>query len=454
MGGYPGSAKNMINLFGITIEAPGLNAGHYFDELLISVAKKNSERDVLRQFLTPRISEIITQAKVESAATEVNDFRPQTVDFYLSQLKSTGVYEKMVLKVISSDHQFSSAKTAKDILDGRRPELSSTFPGDHKKAENLVVGSVNSAIGPSECREYLTRKTVKTKIQDIAKDLFYAVNHGLSAEQSTRFIGIIYDLDKIKTADFTNPIRIKENIIHSLQTNKPLNLIHIKCLRFTYPYGNRLQLIDHTSDCQVPTKLGTIHHPASEVGYFNRLNNIQSVFSNYGVTTNLHILINDQDLSDYFPNNTGDGIIPDVDLVNAKTDMDNYHHHLASIVDGSVKYFRQYLSDHQLLEKFDSYRLTTLNNLNRGLSVIPENLIESRVNYRYQSNTKIFSVNPGRQFARQRVYAQLASLQALSVLGRDDILVESAKGEEARLIGGYKTGALPVIFTKLFDHVS
>jgi len=57
-------------------------------------------------------------------------------------------------------------------------------------------------------------------------------------------MGILYDLEKIKTADFTNPNKIKENILHSIQTSEPLEFIHIKCLRFSYPGGNSLRLLD------------------------------------------------------------------------------------------------------------------------------------------------------------------------------------------------------------------
>ena len=70
-----------------------------------------------------------------------------------------------------------------------------------------------------------------------------------------------------------------------------------------------------------------------------------------------------------------------------------------------------------------------------------------------ESNGKILEVNPGRDFARTRVLAQLASMMSLGVIGRPGtILVEEDKGEENRLIGGVGKDALPVIFVKLRDE--
>jgi hypothetical protein len=446
-GGHPGSAKRMINIFGIKIEAPRMNTSHLFDELLVSVAKKESERNILRQFLTARIPEIITHVKEESTGIKVDDLKSQTLDFYLSQLKTTGIYEKMVLKVISSDYQFSSARIAKEILNGRQPTLPSTFPGDHKKAETLVIGAVSSSIGPKECQEYLARKFVKSYVQEIARDLFYAVNNNLNSEQSLKYMAILYELNKLKTADFTNNIQIKKNLIKSITTGEPVNLIHIKCLRFTYPKGNSLRLLDHTLADDHQNNFS--RRPQDETPIFVKLKLIKSIFENNGINSNFSILVSDQDLTDYFPKG-GEGIIPDDDLKKTKTDIIKYQLAVSRLAPfASVKYLRQYLDEQDLLSAFDSSRQKIISELSRGVSALRENFIEEKVNYRFESNSRIFTSKPNRNFARSRVYAQVASLQSLSVLGQENILIEEDHGNDNQFIGGYRHTALPVIFVNL-----
>jgi len=448
----------MINLFGTTIEAPPISDGHYFDSLLVAAAKKENERRMLKDFLLgdslagrPRLGEIVIQAQNEALfCSNPLDFKSQAIEFYLSQLKQTGIYERMVLELISRDHVFRSADIANQLLKGKSPKLPDYFPGDHKQAESLVVGALSSSIGDKECQQYLTRKLVKARIQEIAKDLFFAINHGLDPEQTTRFLSIIYELNQIKAADFTNTLGIKNNILTAILTGHPLQLIHIKCLRFTYPHGNRLKLLTHIGVDNSPVNFS--RRPQSEQPIFDRLKHLSDLFLRHRINTNFLILVSDQDILDYFPNG-GQGFVPDQDLEIAHQDLELYRQAVAdSAPFATVELFRKFLALTRRIDSFDHQRKTIISQLKSGRSALPENYVESKVDYRYKSNTKIFSTcPPDRNFARTRVYAQVASLQSLAILGSDVILIEEDHGNDNQYIGGHKSTALPVIFTKLKD---
>ena len=123
-------------------------------------------------------------------------------------------------------------------------------------------------------------------------------------------------------------------------------------------------------------------------------------------------------------------------------------------MEDNVLFLRQYLELENILGHFDKVRSDHLRKLQSGGGILSEGYVESRVNYRFESNARIFTDDPGRDFARIRVYAQLASLQALSVLkGKNNssprILIEEDREDENKYIGGNNASALPVIFIKL-----
>jgi|GEM_PF-6209123 len=430
----------MINIFGTTIEAPKINDSHFIDNLLVEIAKKDSERKILKEFLIDKLEEITQKAISQTESMDVSGINPQTLSFYLTQLKLSGAFENMVLKTIDNN-------TSRQILQGKSPILPPDFPGQHKLAEVLVYGSISSSIGSQECRQYLTYRNIQTHLQSISKDLFYATNNGLNVEQSLRFMGIMYEFEKLKTTDFTNSSQIKKNIVNSIVAGVPLALVHIKCLRFTYPGGDRLSLLTHTLPDNNPSNFS--RRPQDESPIFDNLMHVKSVISNFGINVQLTLLVSDQDIIDYFPRG-GDGIIPDEDIISAQSAVIKYAKVVQSRAPFSkVELLRQYLECHGLLAQFEQIRDKIISELNRGQSTISEKFVESKVNYRFESNSKIFKNRTDRNFARTRVYSQVASLQALSVLGQDCILIEEDHGNDNRFIGGYKQSALPVIFVEL-----
>ena len=446
-GGHPGANK-MINIFGTTIEAPKTDGNQYFECLLTEAVKKDSERAVLRQFLSPRFEEIVVGAKKAIAGVDVAQLKPLAQIHYISQLKLSGSYEKMVLATMNSP-------ISRRLLQGKHPPLPSTFPRDHKLAESLVVGTVSSSIGERECREYLAYKKVKSRIQDIAQDMFFAVNNGLTSEQTQNYLSVIYELEKLKTAEFTNYPQIRQNILKSIKTNQTLELAHMKCLRFTFPHGNRLSLLEHTDDAIVVTKNNETHHPKSESKLFDRLENILSIFIKSKLNIKLTILVSDQEINDYFPDSNTFGMLPRVDLANVHRSL---HKYLCAVKQRfpihQVLFLREHLSNNNMLSTYDQTRSNILHNLSTGKSIYPENFVESRVDYRYESNSRIFTNPPDRMVARVQINGVLASMAALCVLGSKYILIEDDRGDENNYIGGHGKSAIPVIFCKLRDKAN
>lgn len=455
----------MINLFGITITAPDIVSGSYYDYMLVNAANIDSERKILGCFLQgnslmgqSRIVEITVKAEEKAkSAGDLLTHKSQAQSFYLEQLKQNYLpngqtaYEDMVLQVISAGN-FPSAYTARQLHLGKRvSKLPVSFPRDHKKAESVVVGTVFESVGSDECRDFLVRKIVRQQIQELAKEMFFAVNQGLNVEQIDKYLTLIYELNKLKTADATNLKGIKKNIINSILTNSAVELVHIKCLRFAYPEGRRLQLIDHVYEDQLYRgHRGYSRRPQDETPIFSRLQQLSSIFELSGIKANLSIFLSDQDLIDYFPDNNSEGLFPEDDLITAQTSLLRYLDAVTIAAPyAHVAFLRFHLSDSGRLRTFDSLRLSKIRELTTGNSPIPEAFIESKVDYRYQSNAKIFNPPPSRQFARSRVIAQVASLQALSVLGQEVILIEEDHGNDNNFIGGYKNSALPVFFTDL-----
>jgi len=444
--------------------------------LLEKAVKKPSERKILRYFLedsslsgVSRLQEL--EAESERIAQETivdkipNNYRQGVIDLYLGRLKTdrvtdgTSLYLDLIYRLILNQNP----KLARDIRKLRSGVIAPTdmprsFPKQFKKAEALLIGKLRSELGSEQFRRFLAYQGLAQRIRSIAKNVRFAINNGLNERQTARFLGLVYELEKNQAAQPTNARGFKDTIVRAIFSGETLDLIHIKCLRFTYPYGNRMCLIPHIADTQVPTKDGGLHRPLSEVKLFSRLTAIVNIFSYFGVRVRQLILLSDQDLDDYFPNG-GEGVVPNEDILAARQDLACYQKAVETATEAEVYYLRDYLFQTGRLSAFDQKRQSVIAVLKLGKSHLPEGFIEERINYRHASNLRIFANPPSRQFARDRIYAQLASMQALAVLGSKSpdacgvILIEESKGDENQFIGGVKKSALPVYFVNLRDNL-
>ena len=460
-----------MTLFGTKVRIEAFRRLDLLNTLSAEVAKRSDERKILENFLLlPSASGVdrfaeLTRDSEDIAKNDllVNGARDVVVDYVQKQMGNltTGVgvsiYRDLVLQVIEKEGDKSCRIVAKAMRQGKSftsDQLPASFPVANNKAETLLQGKIRSEVGDDEYRDYLCAKRLKSLVCVVAKDLFTGVNNGLDPDKVLNFMGIMYELRKLETAVPTNTQRIKNNIIQALMSGSELKLLHIKCLRFTYPEGNRLQLIEHSDDVEIRNKGGEIYRPVGEKNLIPRLVNVGNILEAFGVRVRMIVLLSDQDLLDYFPNGGG-GMVPDSDLAVAKGSLEKYKKAL-QVQDERIEviYLRNYLRTHGSLAEFDRRRNGSLRKLTSRNSFLSEGLVESRVNYRFESNRKIFVNDPGRHFARERVNSQLASMLSLGVLGgQETIVVEEDRGEENKLVGGTGKDSLPVVFIKLRDII-
>lgn len=468
-----------INVFGETINISRVTGNaQYFEKNLSEVVEKTREKRIMKKFLDGkslsgkrRLKEIIEGVSLDINSLEGkldSSQRDLVTQFYTDNLKakasnqSDSLYHDLAFRLVKIEKSFDFKKQLNRFQRGKIAvtDLPDSFPGEFKKAETLLVGKIRSEIGEKEYRSYLRHKELMVRLRIIARDLFYAVNSGLSPEGVEKYMAVRFELRRLQESVPTNSNKLKKNIVTAIRDGVQLELVHIKCLRFTYPYGKRLQIIEDLEDSPVPTKNGGLHYPLSEEKALDRLRHIFNIFTEFGVPVKMVVLLSDQDLIDYFP--TKDcSFLPAEDIEKAPNSIERYKEKLNRAIDfGEVDYFRDYLHQRNQLKKFDQIREETIQELQRGKSIYPESLVEERVDYRCQSNESIFVNCPDRQFARERVYAQLGSLQALTVLGlngerenRPVILIEEDYGDQNKYIGGKRRSALPVYFTKLRNKV-
>ena len=330
----------VINFFGETIMIPSVKNIPEIDSLLCEVAKRKEERVILREFISEQIDtrrtrfdELVSNARKE-AEEEPNlvVYKSKAVDFFMQILKKRktisgiSVYESLVLGLIekigdSRCQEYSRKARSKQGVQGPIP---ATLPGNHKKAEVLLDGKLGSDIEENEIQFYLTNIILLRELSLCSKDLFFAVNLGLDTQQVLTFMRIAYDLRRLSTALATNEIVIRKAVVEAIRNGTPLEMIHIKCLRFTYPHGNRLQIIDDLEDHTILNRDGKVHQPISEKDFPPRLKSFKRVFEERGIQIILTILLSDQDLDDYFPGGNTTGVVPSEDLIRAKESLVRY----------------------------------------------------------------------------------------------------------------------------------
>jgi len=462
-----------VNIFGQTIDVPRVNgSGKYFDEKLKKIVERKEERRVMRGFLDDRslagkirFEEIVdkVRTKVEVPDGELDSQqRDLATRFYIERLKSQpsgqadSLYHDLALRLVRNGKRASFRKQL-DKLQRKKiavTDLPDTFPGEFKKAETLLVGKIRSEIGRREYQSYLHHKELLSQLRVIAQDLFYGINSGLSPEEVERYMAVRFELRKLQESVPTNSRELRKTIVRAIRSGKELTLIHLKCLRYTYPRGESLVLIDHMGDVQVETKTGGTHLPRSEKDIFSRLDTLVQLFKSYGIDARLLVLISDQDLIDFF--GPEQEVFTREEIEKAYRSMTRYKNCLSEAArNGKVAYFRKYLKDQGYLRYFEQKRKSVLRELKTGKSDLPESYVESCVDYRCEADYQIFVEPPKRKSNRLRVYKQLASNQALGVLrdvqGGLFFVVEDDRGNANSFIGGVGRSALPVYFTKLRD---
>lgn len=456
-------------VFGTKIEVPKAILKSETESLVGEILKRRNERRLFFKLLdSPSLAQgsvleeiIQTAANTFICDSDMPSVKDKTFNFYLQKLHQgktlagLPVFQDLVLRLVEQNSTGPIRDYARLAREGKFKGKMPRMVADLKKAESILTGKLGESIGEKEISSYLQRENLKAILRSLAGDLFYALNHSLSDSKAITFVRCQYELRKRQTALPGNSKKMMENLSCSLKNNSTFHLYHLKCLRFVYPYGTRLLLLEDTNDLRVPTKNGQYHQPLGETNLAQNLLSVDNIFRRLGVSVKLHLLLSDQDLIDYFPHG-GSGIVPDSDLNQAYLSLRKYQYNLSRLLpDVEVHLLSEFLKSQGVFSEFNLQKENILSALTRGTSLLPGGFVEDRVNYRYESNKNIFRCDPGRQFARDRVYAQLSSLQALGVLGKIPdfgFLIEEDRGDENNYIGGIRSNSLPVFFTKLRDN--
>lgn len=456
----------MAIIFGTKIEIPPFE-----ENILAEIVQRRGEREMMSCFLDepslngePRLSEIIQQARSSSELTAgiSGDLKEETAGFIAKKMKRArtsadlSLYEDIKLRLVEQIEGGKIGKYARMArLTASKEKLLFGLPEKLKKSEAILVGKIRSDIRPGDVSSYLVQLEIRRVINLLSKDLFFAINRGLDKDKALQFMAIFYELKKRQSAVPTNEEIVKLAVAEALLKGANLELIHLKCPRYKYPEGKKLEIIDHCDDEIVKTKEGPLLRLA-ENDLLANLSEIKQIFLSYSINTSLKILIMDQDIDDHIPT-INNPFSKNTDLVQIMTAMERYKSVIELKTQGKgdrVEFLRSHLDQFGLLSEFNRIRANVLRDFVQGRGGVPARFVEAEVDDYYEKNKARMAVDYGRSFARDIAYAKLATMQALGVLrkipnGRPFFLIEEDRKNENSFIGGVRSTALPVFFAKL-----
>ncbi|MBI2590877.1 MAG: hypothetical protein HYW33_03300 [Candidatus Blackburnbacteria bacterium] len=460
-----------MNLFGCRVN---INLSNFpeptslQERLGVQLIKRDTERTIFNDFLNSRlrlgctIFEDMQRRAEESMSGKASQVDQATLsDFIVQELKArrNGTYSAYDHLVFDSMQALDSrAHTVQIALQNKKlapQNVPAFYPGLRNKTEGLLKAKIREGLGDKEYDLFARREAVVRLLKEMSQEMFYGINKlGLNGESLQRYLRVLYLMGTLEVAPLERPGVLRQMVGKAIKDNVSLNLLTIKCLRFTYPYGNRLKLITSMDAEGVPSREGKIHYPLNEANYFDYLHEFSDIFTQEHIVLNTTVLVADLDLQDYFPDGKGH-FVPDNDIQMAHEDIQKYTQNVQSRAGGGIVVLplSRHLREHNLQQAYDQIRSLVMTDLLANKrTYLPEGIVETRVNYRYESNKKIFGIQ-NRNLARTRVCAQLASLFALQTLaGNITFLLAEDKGLENKLIGGKQKEGLPVVFVKLRDE--
>lgn len=377
----------------------------------------------------------ITSRSQESASlcTNLDLYSEEAYRFRVEQLKKTGEYERRI---------------SLDMGVVTDPQL---VPGFHKRSQAIVEQQIRSSISESDCHDYLADKMAKSLTRQIVRSLFFAANHGLDQDQALRFMGISYELDKLKSHDTIG--NLSELVSQAILLHRSVELLHIKSIRFTYPSGTRLEVVEDTSSISQPRPGGGVRVYPSEEIIFERLSAIAEIFKRHGVGVNLSLIVSDHDLEYCFP--PEQNIVPAQDVKDARRSIDRYIDFLRSTHSEFQNIFTltEYLDLSQATDKYNRlFSMLVFQGQGGGGQHVSEKILEMRVDGQFEHYKEMFP-RYTRELARHTAIRQIANVMALSVIFETfpsvPLLTIDSRGFEDQLIGGYNPRSVVKFFTKL-----
>lgn len=441
-------------------------------EILEKILSKDSERQIFNEFLeteTNGISvadEIYARVKNTTVADgeEQRETRKEEIVRFVTQRykgeknnRGLSAHETMVLDLMLNGNpglQKLVRKMKQERID--ISDLPSDFPRKRKQAETLLVGKIAADLGEKDFEKYSLEKTYSAILRDYAHDLFYAINNG-GKEKTRDFLMIMHKLKQIETQEAMSPNTLKKLVLESLTTGVPLEAVHIKSLRFTYPGGKNLKIIEETSSVEQEGLPGERRRYPSEDIIFTRLNNFMEIFRSVGLKVNLTVIVSDPDIDYCFPEKQV--MVPREDVTAARESVGRYIENLKKKYSDFGKFFllSEFLESQRQASEFGNTFNLLIREANKGGGkYITEKILEARVDEQSVHYSQMFG-SYSRDLARYTAVRQIANLLSLSTVfesfSRKPLLIIDGRGFENKLIGGFNPDSVVKFFTKLKDPV-
>ncbi len=421
------------------------------------ILKRKDEREKFQIFLNSKLDDGITVFesicnKAKETSEQNNDEVPNEilVNFVTNKLKQVDLYKQLtrqIIEEINPEFALLHKKIDKEKFDGKVPF---GYPNANKLAEGLLQAKIKDSITNQTRLDYLTENKIEEKIREMTREMFFAINNGSKDKQILQFLNIRFELLSQKSIEETKSDKVKRILLDSIINGTKVTIYHPKCMRFCYPNGDSLEIIDHIGDHTIKTKDGNDYFLPGEDQHLSQLSEIKKILETNGVNVSFVVLVMDQDLDNCFPRDGG-GIISPENITKAESDGKIYYSKLKEILAKkgiNVLTQTEYFNNAGQLGEYQKKKNERISSLKKG-NLIKENFVEERVNYFYESKRKIFKNPPNRDFARLRVILEMASMLSLDILSdieTNSILIAenifSMKGLIAR-------GNIPSIFFDL-----
>ncbi len=275
----------------------------------------------------------------------------------------------------------------------------------------------------------------------------------LKSDQYENLSLLLYELDKLKTDKIINYNGFIQEIIEAYKTGKPLDIVHMKCLRYTYPDG-QLVLLEDMDDATISTKNRMDYSVKSESQLFSRINRFLDLLKYYGINPRLNIILADDDL-DYFK------FVDRQDLNRAEDSVGAYvsavKREARRVLGANVSIvLMSDLVDNEYCRLFTQIRGL----LDNGHSVgkLTQRTLQTQIDRGFEVYKRIMSYPLTRQVVRNFVIERTAGVLSLQHILKGAfsghcVLIEDSRGNENHYIGTGSDGKLPgsIFFIKLRD---
>lgn len=436
------------------------------EDLLRQIFKKDAERDTFQRFLDSQIDGLsISDYLYQIAKTRINslDFdrislKDEVVEALIQKYKrqpadGMSAYDRLVFDLISADEGADLAHMGAKSFSFQK--LAPDFPSKRKRAEVLLRGKISGDLNSDDVREYLVEKVYAGILREYGREMFQAINAGLG-ERVVDYLILKYKLDQLETKDPLSRNVLQKALFEAFKNRRTLEIVHVKSLRFTYPSGQNLKIVEHTGRVEQQGLGGRRVYP-SEEAIFSRISRFVGYCQEAGLLTNLTVIVSDPDLDYCFP--AGQKMVPQEDVLLAKDSATKYVSALEREFSPQFATFslNHFLDFKDVRGNFESIVREVENECRAGGgNRIKAKVLEDRVNEQFEHYREMFG-QYNREQARFTAVCQIANVIALTAVFESfpsiPIFVCDTRGIEDELIGSYRPNSVAKFFMKLKDPV-